>query len=225
MPASVPLRSRPHNSQPTLAVESAGKNRLQLFLKRSLDITGAALLLILTAPLIAICGLLVHLQDGGTVIHRRLVIGKHREFNAFKLRTMRPDADEVLASDSHLRERFEVNFKLRDDPRVTRFGAFLRRTSFDELPQLWNVLRGEMSLVGPRIISPPELARYGEAAWIFKVMRPGLTGDWQVHAREATRYEQRVALDRSYVENWSLLNDLKILCKTPMRIVRGGGEF
>ncbi|HKW76834.1 MAG TPA: sugar transferase [Terriglobales bacterium] len=194
-------------------------------MKGAVDIIGSALLLLLTAPLIAICGLLVRLQDGGPAIHRRRVIGRYGEFDAFKLRTMRPDADEVLTRDPWLRQRFEINFKLKDDPRVTRFGAFLRRSCLDELPQLWNVLRGEMSLVGPRMISTQELARYGDASWIFKVMKPGLTGHWQVNGWAAVEYEQRVAMDRWYVENWSLLTDLTILFKTPLRVLRGKGRF
>lgn len=190
-----------------------------------MDIAGAALLLLLTAPLITLCALLVWLQDRGPAIHRRRVIGKDRQFDAFKLRTMRPDADEVLSRDPLLRKRFEVNFKLKDDPRVTRIGAFLRRTSLDELPQFWNVLRGEMSLVGPRMISPPERARYGNASWIFEVMKPGLTGYWQVEGSEAGKYQDRVAMDQWYLAHWSLLTDLRILCKTPLRVLRRSAGY
>lgn len=223
MLASVPQQSRPHNSQRPVS-DFARRKPIQLFLKRAVDIAGAALLLLLTAPLIAICGLLIRLQDGGPAIHRRRVIGRDGEFNAFKLRTMRPDADEVLSRDPLLRKRFEVHFKLKDDPRVTPIGAFLRRTSLDELPQLWNVLSGQMSLVGPRMISPPERARYGEAAWIFAVTKPGLTGYWQVEGQNGAGYERRVAMDRWYIENWSLLMDLKLLCKTPFRVLRRARE-
>lgn len=225
MPASVPLQSRACNTQPTPVTDFAPRKHIQLLLKRAVDIIGAALLLLLTAPLIAVCALLVRLQDRGTAIHRRRVIGKNRQFDAFKLRTMRPDADEVLSRDPLLRSRFEVNFKLKDDPRVTRIGAFLRRTSLDELPQLWNVLCGEMSLVGPRMISPPELVRYGNAARIFQVMKPGLTGYWQVERRQAGSYQDRVAMDQWYVANWSFLMDLKILCKTPLRVLRRSREY
>ncbi len=190
-----------------------------------MDVIGSIFLLLLSSPLIGICGLLVRLQDGGPAIHRRRVIGKAGEFDALKLRTMRSDADEVLARDPLLRKLFEINFKLKDDPRITPLGRLLRRTSLDELPQLWNVLKGEMSLVGPRMISPQELARYGDAAWIFGALKPGLTGYWQVEGRHGVSYEERVAMDWSYVENWSLLNDVKILCKTPWRVLRGMGAF
>lgn len=220
MPASVLLSSRARHSQLTPVAGFPRPKAIQRFLKRAMDIAGATLLLLLTAPLIVVCALLVRLQDGGPAIHRRRVIGKDRLFNAFKLRTMRPDADEVLSRDPLLRKRFEVNFKLKDDPRVTRIGGFLRRTSLDELPQLWNVLCGDMSLVGPRMISPPELARYGGAAWIFQLMKPGLTGYWQVEGWHAGSYQDRVAMDQWYVAHWSFLTDFKILCKTPLRVLR-----
>jgi len=114
---------------------------------------------------------------------------------------------------------------LQDDPRVTPFGRFLRRTSLDELPQLWNVLKGEMSLVGPRMITPPELNKYGEAAWIFNCMKPGLTGYWQVHGRQGVSYERRIEMDVFYVENWSPALDVAILLKTPLRVLRGAGAY
>jgi lipopolysaccharide/colanic/teichoic acid biosynthesis glycosyltransferase len=134
---------------------------------------------------------------------------------------MRTDADELLSRDTDLRRQFEVNFKLKDDPRVTTVGEALRRTGLDELPQLWNVLKGEMSLVGPRMITPIELKKYGDAGWIFAAMKPGLTGHWQVSGDQQTGYDRRVNMDLFYVENWSLLFDLKILIKTPMRVLRG----
>jgi lipopolysaccharide/colanic/teichoic acid biosynthesis glycosyltransferase len=145
------------------------------------------------------------------------------DFDALKLRTMRTDADEILRNNPSLRSKFEVNFKLKDDPRVTRLGTFLRKASLDELPQLWNVLKGEMSIVGPRMINPAELGKYGDAAWIFRCVKPGLTGYWQVHARKSVSYDERVRMDLFYVKNWSLAVDLKILAMTPLRIVRGAG--
>lgn len=141
------------------------------------------------------------------------------EFDAFKLRTMRVDADEILQRDSQLRWQFEIRFKLKDDPRVTSVGAALRRTKLDELPQLWNVLKGEMSLVGPRMISPAELAKYGNASWIFSSMKPGMTGYWQVDGNQDSGYESRVSMDLFYAEQWSLWFDLKILIRTPFRIL------
>ena len=161
--------------------------------------------------------------DGGPAFFRRRVIGPKGEFDAFKLRTMRVDADEVLQSDALLRRRFEVNFKLKDDPRITSVGVKLRRSGLDELPQLWNVLKGEMSLVGPRMVTPTELQKYRDARWIFSDMRPGLTGYWQTSGDQQAGYDRRIKMDLFYVENWSLLFDLKILIKTPARVLRGSG--
>ena len=206
-------------------LESKTMSRFARGLKRALDVAGSALLLILTAPVIATLALLVKVQDGGPVIHRRRVVGPEGDFDAFKLRSMRVDADEILRRDPALRREFEVNFKLKDDPRVTPVGAFMRRTSLDELPQLWNVLKGEMSLVGPRMITPAELQKYGEAGWIFGCVKPGLTGYWQIQGRQEVAYENRVAMDLFYVQNWSLALDLKILVKTPLRVLRGAGAY
>ncbi len=201
-----------------------------LLLKRALDVAGAAVLLVLLSPLLVFLAVLIKLQDGGPVIHRRRVVGRvgegaAGEFDAFKLRSMRVDADEILQKDPTLRREFEVNFKLKDDPRITRLGAFLRKTSLDELPQLWNVLRGQMSLVGPRMITPAELIKFGDAAWVFSIVKPGLTGYWQIQGRQEVSYDQRVEMDVYYVQHWSLLLDLKILAMTPLRVVRGSGAY
>jgi lipopolysaccharide/colanic/teichoic acid biosynthesis glycosyltransferase len=192
-------------------------------LKRSIDLVGASILLVLCWPLVLILALRIKLHDGGSAFFRRRVVGPKGEFDAFKLRTMRVDADEVLHSNAPLRRQFEVNFKLKDDPRITAVGAKLRRSGLDELPQLWNVLKGEMSLVGPRMISPIELKKYGDAAWIFSEIKPGLTGYWQVAGNQLAGYDRRIEMDLFYAEHWSLLFDLKILIKTPVRVLRGSG--
>ena len=194
-------------------------------LKRTIDLIGASLLLVLSAPIVLILALRIRVHDNGPAFFRRRVVGPQGEFDAFKLRTMHVDADEILRKDAVLRRRFEVSFKLENDPRVTRVGAKLRCSGLDELPQLWNVLKGEMSLVGPRIITPIELKKYGDAdaAWIFSEMKPGLTGYWQTSGSRQTGYQRRVEMDLFYVENWSLLFDLKILLKTPARVLRGSG--
>jgi lipopolysaccharide/colanic/teichoic acid biosynthesis glycosyltransferase len=193
--------------------------------KRIFDVVVAALLLLLLAPVILILALLIRLQDPGPAFYRRRVVGPGGDFDAFKLRTMRPDADHMLARDPLLRREFEVNFKLKNDPRITILGAWLRRLSLDELPQLWNVLRGDMSLVGPRMITPVELERYGDAAWIFRSVKPGLTGYWQIQRRRDVSYDERIAMDLHYVENWSLAFDFRILVKTPWRALRGRGAY
>jgi lipopolysaccharide/colanic/teichoic acid biosynthesis glycosyltransferase len=188
-----------------------------------MDLVGASLLLLLSVPLIVILALRIKLNDGGPAFFLRRVVGPGGEFDAFKLRTMRVDADEMLRRDVVLRRRFEVNFKLKDDPRITSVGAKLRRTGLDELPQLWNVLKGEMSLVGPRMITPMELKKYGDASWIFSEIKPGLTGYWQTGGDQQAGYARRIEMDLFYVENWSLWFDLKILIKTPARVLRGSG--
>ena len=194
-------------------------------IKRLLDVVGSAVLLVLFAPLIAACALLIKLQDGGPALHRRRVVGSHGDFDAFKLRTMCENADAMLQQNHHLRSEFAANSKIRNDPRITRVGAALRKLSLDELPQLWNVLRGEMSLVGPRMITPEELKRYGEAGWIFRATKPGLTGFWQVQGRQEVPFDQRIQMDLFYVQNWSLRLDCKILLRTPLVVVRGVGAY
>ncbi|HWG51435.1 MAG TPA: sugar transferase [Candidatus Acidoferrales bacterium] len=191
------------------------------FCKRVVDVAGAAILLTFLLPILFVCTILTLLDDGRPVIHRRRVVGLHGTFDAFKLRSMRTDADQFLERDERLRQQFSVNFKLKDDPRVTRVGAMLRRFSLDEIPQLWNVLRGEMSLVGPRMISPAELEKFGDAAWIFTCVKPGLTGYWQVQARTQAGYAERVRMECWYAEHRSLRLDLMILLKTPLRVLRG----
>ncbi len=197
--------------------------RASRILKRAMDLTGSSILLMLSAPLVAILAMRIKLHDGGPALFRRRVIGPEGEFDAFKLRTMRADADEILRRDPELRRQFEINFKLKHDPRVTPVGAALRKTGLDELPQLWNVLKGEMSLVGPRMITPAELEKYGEAGWVFDFMKPGITGYWQVQGNQEAGYGSRVGMDLFYVENWSILFDLKILVATPLRVLRRSG--
>ncbi|MGC2741869.1 MAG: sugar transferase [Candidatus Angelobacter sp.] len=218
MPASAAIKS-----QELIRNRRLPLTRWNRTAKRAIDLVGASFLLVLSAPLVLILALRIKFHDGGPAFFRRRVVGPGGEFDAFKLRTMRVDADELLRRDAQLRSRFEVNFKLKDDPRVTLAGANLRRTGLDELPQLWNVLKGEMSLVGPRMITPIELKKYGDAAWIFSEMKPGLTGHWQVSGDQQAGYGRRIEMDLFYLESWSLLFDLKILIKTPARVLRGSG--
>ena len=199
--------------------------RWERALKRATDLLGSIILLVLFLPIMALCALLIKLQDGGPVFYRRRVVGPEGEFDAFKLRTMRPQADAILQQDRNLQREFQVNSKLRSDPRITPIGAVLRKLSLDECPQLWNVLRGEMSLVGPRMITAEELKRYGEAGWIFRATKPGLTGYWQVQGRQEVPFEQRVQMDLFYVQNWSLRLDCEILLRTPWVVLRGVGAY
>jgi undecaprenyl-phosphate galactose phosphotransferase len=218
VPASAALKPRSHIRKQKLPL-----TRWDRALKRSIDLVGSLFLLVLCAPVVFFLALRIKLHDGGPAFFRRRVVGPKGEFDAFKLRTMRVDADEVLQRDASLRRRFEVNFKLKDDPRVTPIGANLRRSGLDELPQFWNVLKGEMSLAGPRMITPMELKKYGDAGWIFAEMKPGLTGYWQTSGHQQAGYYRRIEMDLFYAENWSLWLDLKILIKTPARVLRGSG--
>jgi lipopolysaccharide/colanic/teichoic acid biosynthesis glycosyltransferase len=183
----------------------------------------AAVLLILLSPLFAIIVVLIWQRDGGPVLFAHYRVGyEGKLFRCMKFRTMLRNSEEVLSdllrNDPQARAEWERDHKLVNDPRVTRIGRFLRRSSLDELPQLLNVLRGEMNLVGPRPITVAELARYGRVRWHYLSVRPGITGLWQVSGRNNTTYEQRVALDRRYVEQRSLWLDLGILLRT-LRVV------
>ncbi|MCU1286034.1 MAG: Undecaprenyl-phosphate galactosephosphotransferase [Acidobacteriales bacterium] len=217
----------PASSATRLQVIPGPQNAIkrERLLKRLVDLVGSIILLLLFSPVILLLALLIKVHDGGRVIHRRRVVGPAGEFDAFKLRSMRTDADEMLQRDPQLRAKFERNFKLQNDPRLTPVGKIIRKLSLDELPQLVNVLKGEMSLVGPRMITPPELKRYGDAGWIFNVVKPGLTGYWQTHGRQEVSYKQRVQMDLFYVNNWSLAFDLEILLNTPMTMFRGSGAL
>ena len=190
-----------------------------------MDVAGSSSLLLLLSPLIALIALFIKFHDGGPVIYRRRVVGLHGEFDAFKLRSMRVDADELLRTDSALRAEFEQNFKLKNDPRITPVGRIIRKLSLDELPQLVNVFRGQMSLVGPRMIAPAELKKFAGSGWIFQQMKPGMTGYWQVYGRQEVSYAQRVEMELFYVEHWSLLLDCKILITTPLVVFRGAGAY
>lgn len=198
--------------------------RLQL----RLDQFAALLLLLLFAPLMAVIALLVWRRDGAPVLFGHYRIGQHgRPFRCLKFRSMYLDSEamlrELLERDPAARAEWERDHKLSDDPRITPIGHFLRRTSLDELPQLFNVLRGEMSLVGPRPITLAELPRYGQVRWHYLSVRPGMTGLWQVSGRNDTTYDERVELDREFVEQHSLRLRLSILLRTLRVAIRGSG--
>ena len=198
-------------------------------MKRVLDLVGAVVLGLVFLPLILAIVILLR-REGGPVIFRHRRVGRDgKAFDCLKFRSMVPDADRVLRDllEQHpeLRAEWLQDHKLRDDPRVTAVGRFLRRTSLDELPQLWNVLRGEMSLVGPRPVVREELLRYGRCAGIYLSARPGVTGLWQVKGRTNTDYRRRVVLDVYYVRRHNLLLDLYILVKTTHVVLGGSGAY
>jgi Undecaprenyl-phosphate galactose phosphotransferase WbaP len=197
-------------------------------LKRGTDLLLAFCLSPFAFPLLFILAAAVRLDSPGPVFFRQTRLGLGgRSIRIWKFRTMVRDADEqlerYLAERPDLRREWEQGQKIQKDPRVTRVGRFLRKTSLDELPQLWNVLKGDMSLVGPRPIIESEIARYRQTYALYTQVRPGVTGLWQVSGRNTLEYEQRVHLDAYYVRNWSLWLDIFILARTPMEVFRGRG--
>lgn len=192
----------------------------------SCTLIGGTLLL----PLLGLIIILIRIDSPGPVFYGQIRIGQRgRKFKAWKFRSMVQNADKVLfdylQQHPELRDAWETHHKLRDDPRVTRVGKFLRRTSLDELPQLWNILRGEMSLVGPRPIVDEELWRYGDKFTLYTKVTPGLTGLWQVSGRNDITYEERVNLDAYYVRNWSVWLDIYILMRTVWVVFVGEGAY
>jgi exopolysaccharide production protein ExoY len=215
---------------PLITVHNGELDALEAVIKRAIDFTGAALLLGLTAPLIFVLALLVKISSPGPVFFRQERLGKNgRRIYIFKFRTMHQDAETVLKSDDAMyREYVKHNYKLPKgkDPRITRLGRILRQSSLDELPQLINVLKGEMSLVGPRPVVPDEIAQYGDYAPLLLSMQPGLTGQWQISGRsDIADYTQRVRLDMEYRRDQSIGTDIRILMRTvPAVLLRQGAH-
>ncbi|MCJ2094654.1 sugar transferase [Methylobacterium sp. J-072] len=203
--------------------------RLGWTTKRGLDTAVALTALCLLLPLLLLIAVLIWASDGRAPIFRHVRLGRHgRPFGCLKFRSMVPDADVILAgylaAHPQARVEWEATHKLTRDPRVTTLGQVLRKTSLDELPQLWNVLRGEMSLVGPRPIVQGEVVRYGAAFAACFSVPPGLTGLWQVSGRSDTTYAERVALDLDYASRWSLRRDLAIMLRTVPAVLRQRGS-
>lgn len=197
--------------------------------KRLFDIVAAFLLIIALSPVFIGVSIAV-LFSGRPVVYRHKRVGRGgREFYCLKFRTMIQDADKMIEalceSDPAIRAEWEANFKIQNDPRVTRVGRFLRKTSLDELPQLFNVLRGDMSLVGPRPIVRDELTRYGRKAVYYLSVRPGVTGLWQVSGRSDTAYSTRIAMDALYVRRRSFMLDLWVLWQTAVVVVGRSGAY
>lgn len=213
---------------PVLSVSKGELNPLQGAAKRAVDFIVSAILLIVVSPLLAIIAVVIKLTSTGPVLFRQERLGLEGEpFTLLKFRTMRADAEQMLSNSASLYEKYrQNNFKLpgHEDPRVTPCGRLLRATSLDELPQLFNVLVGEMSLVGPRPIVPSEVAEYGDAAILFMSAKPGMTGHWQVSGRsEIAEYRKRVELDLEYIRDQSLGKDFEILIRTVPAVLRRKG--
>ena len=205
--------------------------RFSKLLKIGFDLIFAFLLMIPALPLILFAAVMIWREDRGPIFYRQKRLGyRRREFTLLKLRTMRKDADHQLESwrqnqSPEWKAYCENHFKLENDPRLLHIGAFLRRTSIDELPQLINVIRGEMSLVGPRPILPREAEPYGEGLALYASARPGMTGLWQVSGRSKVSFQQRQALDGWYIRNWSLGYDIILLLKTIQVVMKARGAY
>ena len=199
-------------------------------MKRIFDIGATVCGGILILPILAIVAILIYIDSPGPIVfgHKRVGQGG-KEFPCYKFRSMVPNAQEALEvylkENPAAREEWERDFKLKDDSRVTRIGKFLRKTSLDELPQLWNVLVGDMSLVGPRPIVRDEIVKYGDYINDFYLVPPGITGVWQVSGRSDTTYEERVLMDSWYVHNWSVWIDIVYLLKTVLAVVKSKGAY
>ncbi len=209
---------------PALSFAPVHHNATALLIKRSIDFAAALVLLALTSPVLVVASILIRMTSQGPIFFRQLRCGLHgRRFTMYKLRTMAEGAEEQKGELAHLNERSGPVFKIRRDPRITPIGRVLRRWSIDELPQLWNVLKGDMSLVGPRPPVPSEVQEYRPVDQRRLSMRPGLTCWWQVLGRSEIGWNDQVRLDVEYIDSWSLLNDLRILAKTVPAVVSGKG--
>jgi len=226
---SSPAR-RPDHQSPSHGTPDARHDRTSRFLKRFMDLAIAILALIFLAPIFLIIAITVLIDDGRPIIFSQRRRGRNgRYFTCYKFRTMVPDAAErleaLLASNCELRREWEADQKLKDDPRLISTGHFLRRFSLDELPQLINIIRGEMSIVGPRPIIEGEVRRYGEDIVHYDSVRPGVVGLWQINGRNNTSYAERVKLDVKYAETQSVSLDLCILMKSIPAILGRRGAY
>ena len=200
-------------------------------MNRIFDIGFSLFAIIITSPITIPIAIIIKLTDGGNIIYGHERVGKDgKKFKVLKFRSMYMNADkklkEILENNPKAKEEWEKTFKLKNDPRITPIGKFLRKTSLDELPQFINVLKGEMNVVGPRPVVEEELKKYyKDKAEIYKSVRPGVTGYWQVKGRSDTDYEERIKMDEYYIKNQSFLLDLKIIFKTIKVMLTGKGAY
>lgn len=220
------VRVQEVSSVPLMTLQRVRITGVDAALKTVLDYAGAALGLLALSPVMLLIALAIRLDSEGPVFHRRRVLARAGgTFDALKFRTMIVDADKILLLDQRLRSDFEQGYKLKEDPRVTRVGRVLRRTSLDELPQLFNVLLGQMSLVGPRMITPEEAARYGKWKLNLLTVKPGITGPWQIKGRNDIPYEERVRISMHYIRNYTVWLDLEILLRTIPAVLQAKGAY
>ena len=210
---------------PTLTVNKSPIPPVARVFKRLVDIVASAIALVFLAPLLAVVALIIKIDSKGPVFYSGLRVGKKgKTFRCHKFRTMLENADSLQASLGHLNERDKILFKITNDPRITRVGRYLRKFSIDEVPQFWNVLKGQMSLVGPRPAACNEYAHYDLEHLCRLDVTPGITGLWQVAGRLDPSFDSYIKLDREYVNNWTLGLDCKILCKTMGVVLAGTGQ-
>jgi exopolysaccharide biosynthesis polyprenyl glycosylphosphotransferase len=213
-------------SVPLMRVNQVRLMGVDWVFKTALDIVMAVVMLLVFLPVMAVIALVIRLDSPGKVFYRRQVMGLNgAQFLAYKFRTMHSNGDEILAAHPEMQVELAETHKLKHDPRVTRVGRVLRKYSLDELPQLFNVLRREMSVVGPRIIAPEELAMYEQWDMNLLTVPPGMTGLWQVSGRSDVSYAERVQLDMRYIRNWSIWLDMQILMRTIVVVIKGRGAY
>lgn len=218
------LRIREEGFVPLVVLNKTRISGVHWLLKEILDRLCSLFAVVLLAPVFLLLAVLIKLDSRGPVFHRRRVVGVGRkEFDAFKIRTMRTEGDVLLTEDQ--RQEWDEQGKIKEDPRITRLGSFLRRYSIDELPQLINVLRGEMSIVGPRMVTMGELEKFGQWQHSLLTVKPGLTGLWQVSGRSDLSYEDRVRMDLHYIRNHTIWLDLQILLQTVPALLSGRGAY
>jgi exopolysaccharide biosynthesis polyprenyl glycosylphosphotransferase len=211
---------------PLVSVDKVRLKGMERFMKQGMDYSLALLGLVLISPVLFVIAIAIKLDSPGSIIHRRRVMGLNGViFDAFKFRTMYIDGDEILTQSPELQEKLAQEHKLQEDPRITRVGRVLRKLSLDELPQLINVLRDEMSLVGPRMISPEEMQKYDQWGLNLLTLKPGITGLWQVSGRSDVGYQERVKMDMYYIRNWNLWFDIYLLFQTIPAVLKGRGAY
>lgn len=220
------IQVREDSMVPLVTINKLRMTGAEKVIKLLLDYAITIPALILLAPLLALVAIAIRIDSPGPVIYRRRVLGVNgSQFDAFKFRTMYINSDYLVNENPDLLKEYRANFKIKNDPRVTRIGYFLRKASLDELPQLFNVLANQMSLVGPRMICPDELDKYNQWGLNLLTVKPGLTGLWQVRGRSNVSYEERVRMDMYYIRNWTIWLDLQLLFQTIPAVLSRRGAY
>lgn len=220
------MEVKDYGTVPLVTINKVRMTGFGWILKQMMDYAIAILAVIFLLPVMGLIALAIKLDSPGPIIYRRRVMGVNgKQFDAFKFRTMVVNSDAVLEANPELMAEYQENYKLKNDPRITRVGQFIRKVSLDELPQLFNVLRNEMSIVGPRMICPDELSKYEQWDINLMTVKPGITGMWQVSGRSDVGYEERVRLDMFYIRNWTAWLDIQLLFQTIPAVLSRKGAY